>query len=47
MTLNFGNLMVFSAGNTVLFSNDLVVDDPGSVFPSPRVLVNQHKKFWM
>ena len=27
-TLKFGNLIVFSAGNILLFSNDLVVDDP-------------------
>ena len=26
--LSFGNLIVFSAGNTLLFINDLVVDDP-------------------
>ena len=28
MTLNFGNLIVFSAGDIFLFINDLVVDDP-------------------
>ena len=28
MTLNFGNLIVFSEGNTLLFINDRVVDDP-------------------
>ena len=28
VVLSFGNLIVFSAGNTLLFINDLVVDDP-------------------
>ena len=28
MTLNFGDLIVFSVGNILLFINDLVVDDP-------------------
>ena len=28
MTLNFGNLIVFSAGKILLFIHDLVVDDP-------------------
>ena len=28
MTLNFGNLTVFSASNILLFSNDVVADGP-------------------
>ena len=28
MALNFGSLIVFSASNILLFSTDLVVDDP-------------------
>ena len=40
MALNFGNLIVFSAGNILLFSNDLVVDDPVGLITCERFWIS-------
>ena len=41
MTLNFGNLIVFSAGSILLFINDLVVDDPVGLITCERFWIKK------
>ena len=40
MTFNFGNLIVFSASNILLFINDLVVDDPVGLITCARFWIS-------
>ena len=40
MTLNFGNLVIFSARNILMFINDLVVDDPVGLIACERFWIN-------